>query len=207
MKLSLIDRSFAPAGHLEVPDAFFARAWNGALAHRITVSEAANGRQATRKQLNRAAVKHSTRKMRRQKGSGAARVGMAGTPPRRGGGRAFPASPNDNFRRRVNRKEYRAGMAAIVSQLVRESRLVAAAEFVAEQAKTAPMAKMVQAFAPGLRVLFVDTDFDGNFAFSLRNIPTVKLAILGSLRAADLAKYDRTVISRRAVERISEVWA
>lgn len=206
MKLSLIDKSFAAAGEIEVPDAFFARAWNRALVHRITVSEAANGRRASRKQLNRAAVRHSTRKMRRQKGGGTARVGMAGTPIRRGGGRAFPCSPEDNFRRRLNRKEYRAGMSAIVSQLARESRLVAAAEFVATQPKTGPMAKMVRTFAPEQQVLFVDTDFDSNFAFSLRNIPTVKLAVLSGLRAADLVKYDRTVISRRAVERISEIW-
>ena len=207
MKLSLLDKSFAPAGQLDVPDEFFARAWNEALAHRITVSEAANRRGATRKQLNRAAVKHSTRKVRRQKGSGAARVGMVGTPIMRGGGRAFPNTPDENFRHRLNRKEYRAGMAAIVSQLARESRLVAASEFVAEQPRTAPMAKLMHNFAPEQRVLFVDTDFDRNFVCSLRNIPSVKLAILSSLRAADLVKYDRTVISRRAVERISEVWA
>ena len=206
MKLSLIDKSFAAAGDIEVPDAFFARAWNEALAHRITVSEAANGRRATRKQLNRASVKHSTTKLRRQKGSGAARVGMAGTPIRRGGGRAFPCTPRDNFGRQINRKEYRAGMAAIVSQLVRESRLVAASELVAEQRRTAPMAKLVKTFAPDPRVLFIDTDFDSNFVFSLRNLPTVGFARLSSLRAADLVKCDRTVISRRAVERISQIW-
>ncbi|MCY4324463.1 MAG: 50S ribosomal protein L4 [Betaproteobacteria bacterium] len=207
MKLELINKHFAPAGELEVPDAFFARAWNEHLAHRLTVSEAANARQATRKQLNRAGVKHSTRKLRRQKGSGAARVGMAGTPIRRGGGRAFPNTPNENFSRRLNRKEYRAALASLVSRLVRESRVVAASELVADERKTAPMAKQIDTFAPDLRVLFVDTDFDTNFVFSLRNLPSVAFARLSSLRAADLLKCDRTVISRRAVERISEVWA
>src|SRR6185295_20423901 len=83
----------------------------------------ANGRQGTRKQKTRSEVRHSTRKPWRQKGTGRARAGMTSRPLWRGGGRIFPNKPDENFSQKLNRKMYRAGMASILSQLVREERL------------------------------------------------------------------------------------
>ncbi len=206
MKLPLLDRSLAPAGDLEVVGALFERAWNEALVHRLTVSQAANRRRATRKQLTRGEVKHSTRKLGSQKGRGKARIGMSSSPIRRGGGRAFPNNPDENLARKVNRKEYRAAMATIVSQLAREGRLAAATELAADAPRTKPMSKIISSYSPADSVLFVDTDFDRNFALSARNLPSVQLASLAGLRVHDLIKCDRTVLSQRAVARITEMW-
>jgi large subunit ribosomal protein L4 len=91
--------------------------------HQVVVAYQANARSGNRKQKDREEVHHSTKKPFRQKGTGRARAGMTSSPLWRGGGRIFPNSPEENFTQKVNRKMYRAGVAAILSQLAREDRL------------------------------------------------------------------------------------
>jgi len=123
MQLELLDDKGQATAKVDAPDTVFARDYNEALVHQIVVAFQANARLGTRAQLDRAMVKHSTKKPWRQKGTGRARAGMTSSPLWRGGGRIFPNSPDENFTQKVNKKMYRAGMAAILSQLVREGRL------------------------------------------------------------------------------------
>ena len=207
MQVTLVDRQLNQAGTLEVADALFAKDWNAPLVHRLAVAHAANGREGTRQQKNRAQVKHTTKKLFRQKGTGRARAGMSTSPIRRGGGRAFPATPSDNLRKELNRKEFRLGMATMLSQLVREDRLFVAEEIASDVAKTKPCAKMLVEFAAQDKVLFVDTEFDHNFGLAVRNIPKAKLVEFSRLLAPDLLRYERTVISKRAVDAIVKYWS
>ncbi|MFR6027887.1 MAG: 50S ribosomal protein L4 [Sutterella wadsworthensis] len=103
---------------VDVNEAVFGREYNEALVHQIVVAFQANARLGTRAQLTREAVHHSTKKPWRQKGTGRARSGMTSSPVWRGGGRAFPNSPDENFSQKVNKKMYRAAMASIWSKLV-----------------------------------------------------------------------------------------
>lgn len=206
MELALVDKQLKSIGTVEGADALFARAWNGALVHRLATSQAANGREGTRKQKTRSEVKCTTKRLHRQKGTGRARAGMASSPIRRGGGRAFPAHPRDNLRKELNRKEFRAGMATLLSQLVREERLFIAEELAAAEMKTKPCAQMIDAFAAPRRLLFVDTEFDRNFEFSARNLPQVSLRPLHRLLSTDLMRHSRVVLSRRALEAIAGAW-
>ncbi len=123
MQLELLNEQGQATSKVDAPDTVFARDYNEALVHQIVVAFQANARQGTRAQLDRAEVKHSTKKPWRQKGTGRARAGMTSSPLWRGGGRIFPNSPEENFTHKVNKKMYRAGMAAIFSQLAREGRL------------------------------------------------------------------------------------
>ena len=91
--------------------------------HQVVVAYQANARQGTRAQKGRADINKSHKKPWRQKGTGRARAGQANSPLWRGGGKIFPSSPDENFSHKVNRKMYRAGLASILSQLVREERL------------------------------------------------------------------------------------
>ena len=97
MELKLLNDQGQAAGTTTAPETLFGREFNEALVHQIVVAYQANARQGTRSQKDRTTVKHSTRKPWRQKGTGRARAGMTSSPIWRGGGRAFPNSPDENF--------------------------------------------------------------------------------------------------------------
>src|SRR5881394_4422160 len=123
MELKMVGNSGDSAGTVKATDSIFGREFNQALVHQLVVAYQANARLGTRAQKDRGAVNHSTKKPWRQKGTGRARAGMTSSPLWRGGGRIFPNKPDENFTQKLNRKMYRAGMASILSQLVREERL------------------------------------------------------------------------------------
>src|SRR5256885_11966114 len=123
MELKLINEKGQSTASVSASDIAFGREYNESLVHQVVTAYMANARAGTRAQKNRETVKHSTKKPWRQKGTGRARAGMTSSPIWRGGGRAFPNSPDENFTQKVNKKMYRAGMAAIFSQLVRDGRL------------------------------------------------------------------------------------
>src|SRR5512143_2594711 len=136
MELKLINEQGKPTASVSASDTAFGREYNEALVHQVVTAYLANGRQGTRAQKDRGTVKHSTKKPWRQKGTGRARAGMTSSPLWRGGGRIFPNNPDENFTQKLNRKMYRAGMASILSQLVREDRLKVVENFVVEAPKT-----------------------------------------------------------------------
>ena len=136
MQLELLNEQGQATSKFDAPDTLFARDYNEALVHQIVVAFQANARQGTRAQKDRATVKHSTKKPWRQKGTGRARAGMTSSPLWRGGGRIFPNTPDENFSQKVNKKMYRAGMAAILSQLAREGRLAVVESLTVDSPKT-----------------------------------------------------------------------
>src|SRR2546423_7525293 len=144
MELKMVSDKGA-SGTFNASDALFGRDFNEALVHQIVVAFQANARIGSRAQKDRGAVNHSTKKPWRQKGTGRARAGMTSSPLWRGGGKIFPNSPDENFSHKVNRKMYRAGMAAILSQLAREDRIRVVDEFVLEAPKTKLLAQKVKA--------------------------------------------------------------
>ena len=136
MELNVLNEQGNETAKLAASDAVFGREYNEALVHQIVVAYQANARQGTRAQLTRADVHHSTKKPWRQKGTGRARSGMTSSPVWRGGGRAFPNTPNENFGHKVNKKMFRAAMAVIFSKLVADGRLVVVDSIGADSPKT-----------------------------------------------------------------------
>ena len=126
MQLELLNDQGQAASKFEAPETVFGREYNEDLVHQIVVAYQANARQGTRAQKDREQVRHSTKKPFKQKGTGNARAGMTSSPLWRGGGRIFPNMPDENFTQKINKKMYRAGMSAILSQLAREGRLAVA---------------------------------------------------------------------------------
>ena len=122
MELKLINQD-GKSSTVAASDALFGRDYNEALIHQVVTAYQANGRQGTRAQKSRGQINKSHKKPWKQKGTGRARAGQANSPLWRGGGKIFPSSPDENFSQKVNRKMYRAGIASILSQLVREGRL------------------------------------------------------------------------------------
>jgi large subunit ribosomal protein L4 len=150
----------------------FAREYNEALVHQVVVAFQANARQGTRAQMDRAEVRHSTKKPWRQKGTGRARAGMSSSPLWRGGGRIFPNSPDENFTQKINKKMYRAGMASIFSQLARDGRLAVIDSMEVDSPKTKHFAAKLKAM--GLDSVLVIADrVDDNLLLASRNLPNV----------------------------------
>src|SRR3981081_3801552 len=145
MELKLIDEKGQSTASVSASDIAFGREYNESLVHQVVTAYMANARQGTRAQKDRSEVRHSTKKPWRQKGTGRARAGMTSSPLWRGGGRIFPNSPDENFTQKVNKKMYRAGMAAIFSQLAREGRLSVVDSLTGDSPKTKLLAQKFKA--------------------------------------------------------------
>lgn len=206
MELKVINAQGQQVEALQASEALFARDYNEALVHQVVTAFLANARSGNRAQLTRAEVKHSTKKPFRQKGTGRARAGMTSSPLWRGGGRAFPNSPDENFTHKVNRKQYRAGMATILSQLVRDERLIVVDSLTVETPKTKEFAAKVKSM--GLdRALFITGELDENLYLSSRNLPNVLVIEAQQADPFSLVRFKKIVITRDAIKQLEEQWA
>lgn len=206
MELKVINAQGQVSGSLTASDVLFAREYNEALVHQLVTAFLANARSGNRAQLTRAEVKHSTKKPWRQKGTGRARSGMTSSPLWRSGGRAFPNKPDENFTQKVNRKMYRAGMATILSQLVRDERLYVIEQLSASTPKTKEFAEQVRKL--GLeQVLFVTKQLDENVYLSSRNLPNVLVLEAQQIDPYNLLRYKKVIITKEAVMQLEEQWA
>ena len=205
MELKLINEKGEQASTLQVSDTLFAREYNEALVHQVVVAYMANARSGTRAQKGRGEVQKSTRKPWRQKGTGRARAGRASSPLWRGGGKIFPNSPDENFTQKVNRKMYRAGVAAILSQLVREDRLAVVEEFTVEAPKTKLLNSRLKDMGLESVLLIVDK-FDENLFLSARNLHKVLVLEVSETDPVSLVHYDNVIVTKGALAKMEEVW-
>ena len=205
MQIDLLNDQGQSTSKVEAPDTVFARDYNEALVHQIVVAFQANARMGTRAQLDRAMVKHSTKKPWRQKGTGRARAGMTSSPLWRGGGRIFPNSPDENFTQKVNKKMYRAGMASILSQLVREGRLSVVESLTVDSPKTKALAQKFKAMGCLDSVLVITHELPDNLLLASRNLANV---LVVESRYADplaLVHYKKVLVTKGAMEQLKEM--
>jgi large subunit ribosomal protein L4 len=206
MELKVINDKGESLAPVAASEALFGRSYNEALIHQIVVAYHANGRSGTRAQKDRGNVKHTTKKPWRQKGTGRARAGMTSSPLWRGGGKIFPSSPDENFSHKVNRKMYRAGMASILSQLVREERLAVVEGLTVDQPKTKLLAQKLKAM--GLAEVLIITDqVDENLLLSSRNLPNVLVLEARHADPVSLVQYAKVLLTRGAVKHFEEAFA
>jgi len=206
MQLELLNEQGQATSKVDAPDTVFARDYNEALVHQVVVAFQANARAGTRAQKNRETVKHSTKKPWRQKGTGRARAGMTSSPIWRGGGRAFPNSPDENFTQKVNKKMYRAGMAAILSQLARDGRLAVVESIDVEAPKTKLLAQKFKDM--GLSSVMVISDNVGdNLALASRNLPNVLVTEPRYADPLSLVFYKKVLVTKAAIEQLKEMFA
>jgi large subunit ribosomal protein L4 len=189
---------------VQATDHVFARDFNQALVHQIVVAFQANARVGSRAQKDRGAVRHSTKKPWRQKGTGRARAGMTSSPLWRGGGKIFPNSPDENFSQKVNRKMYRAGMASILSQLAREDRLRVVDELKLDAPKTKLLAQKVKSMGFE-EVLFITDEVDENLLLSSRNLRNVHVMSVRNANPVALVRFPNVVLTKGAVARLEEL--
>ena len=206
MQLELLNDQGQATAKFDAPDTVFARDYNEALVHQIVVAYQANARQGTRAQLDRGEVHHSTKKPFRQKGTGRARAGMTSSPLWRGGGRIFPNRPDENFSQKVNKKMYRAGMAAIFSQLARDGRLAVVDSSSVEAPKTKLLAAKFKAM--GLESVMVISDLvDDNLLLASRNLANVLVVEPRYADPLSLVFYKKILVTKGAIEQLKEMFA
>ncbi|MCK6438019.1 50S ribosomal protein L4 [Rivihabitans pingtungensis] len=206
MELKVINQQGQAVESLQASDALFGREYNEALVHQVVTAYLANARSGNRAQKDRSEIAKSTRKPWRQKGTGRARGGMASSPIWRGGGKVFPNSPEENFGQKVNRKMFRAGVSAILSQLVRDERLVVVDSLTVDSPKTKEFAAKVKSL--GLeQALVITKELDENLYLSSRNLTNVLVIEAAQADPYSLVRFKKIVITRDAVKQLEEQWA
>lgn len=206
MELKLISDNGQSAASVSASDTLFGREYNEALVHQVVTAYLANARSANRAQKGRTDIAKSTRKPWRQKGTGRARAGMASSPLWRGGGKIFPNSPEENFGHKVNRKMYRAGIGAILSQLVRENRLSVVENFTVDAPKTKVLAQKLKDMGMD-EVMIITDSVDENLYLSSRNLPHVMVVEVAQADPVNLLRFANVLMTRSAVTEIEEMLA
>lgn len=198
MELTLQDKS----GKLEVADNAFGRAYNESLVHQAVVACLAGARRGTRAQKSRSDVRGGGAKPWRQKGTGRARAGTSSSPLWRQGGVTFAARPQD-YSQRLNRKMYRGALRSILSELVRQERLVVVEALGIDEPKTRLLVDRLEQLG-GRDALIVLTEIDTNIALAGRNLPHVDVVGVGEINPVNLLRHDRVVMTAEAVKQIEE---
>ena len=201
MELVLKDAQSA----LEVSEATFGREFNEALVHQVVVAFGAGARQGTKAQKTRAEVRGGGKKPWKQKGSGRARAGTIRSPIWRSGGVAFAAKPQDHSQK-VNKKMYRGAIQSILSELVRQDRLIVVEQFSVESPKTKELLSKLAALE--LKdVLIVTSEVDENLFLSARNLYKVDVRDVQGIDPVSLIAFEKVLMTAAAVKQLEEALA
>ena len=187
---------------LELADATFGAAFNEPLVHQVVTAHLAGARAGTKAQKNRSEVSGSGKKPWKQKGTGRARVGSIRSPIWVGGGRTFAARPRD-FAQKVNRKMYRGAMRSVLSELLRQDRLLVTPELAPSEPKTKELRSKLDklGFATGLIVVEA---FDKKLWLAARNLPNVSVLEAQLIDPVSLIGADKIVITAAALKIVEE---
>ncbi len=192
----------AGSGSVDVADSAFGADFNEPLVHQVVTAFLAGGRAGTKAQKNRSAVRGGGAKPWRQKGTGRARAGTIRSPIWVGGGRAFAAQPRD-YSQKVNKKMYRAALRSVVSELVRQDRLVITDSIEMKAPKTKELAAMLKELDLD-SVLIVNEAFDEKVFLSARNLPNVGICDAASIDPVVLMRFEKVLMTVPALKMIEE---
>jgi large subunit ribosomal protein L4 len=197
VKLKLQDK-----GSVDVADAAFGVAFNEPLIHQVVTAYLAGSRAGTKAQKNRSAVRGGGAKPWAQKGTGRARAGTSRSPIWVGGGRTFAAQPR-KFDQKVNKKMYRAAIRSVLSELVRQDRMVVVNELTLEAPKTRLLAAKLKEFDLD-NVLILNEAFDEKLFLAARNLPNVGICDVASMDPVVLIRFEKVLVTVPALKLIEE---
>ena len=201
MELTLKDAQSA----LEVSEATFGRDFNEALVHQVVVAFGAGARQGSKAQKTRSEVRGGGKKPWRQKGTGRARAGTIRSPIWVGGGRAFAAKPQDHSQK-VNKKMYRGAIRSILSELVRQERLVVVEKFGVDEPKTKALVAKLNDLELN-DVLIVTAEVEENLFLAARNLYKVDVRDVQGIDPVSLIAFEKVLITADAVKQLEEALA
>ena len=187
---------------VELSEVAFGKEFNEALVHQVVVAYLAGGRQGTRGQKSRAEVSGGGKKPWKQKGTGRARAGSIRSPIWRGGGKTFAARPQD-WEQKVNRKMYRGAIRSMLSELIRQDRLVITSEIVLEAPKTKLLLTQLRNLALD-NVLIIVEAIDEKLFLAARNLPHVEVLPAAAVNPVSLARHQKVLATVGAVKLLEE---
>ncbi|MDR2871875.1 MAG: 50S ribosomal protein L4 [Xanthomonadaceae bacterium] len=190
------------ADKLSVSDSVFGRDFSEDLIHQVVVAYRNAGRAGTKAQKTRSEVSGTTKKSKRQKGGGA-RHGALTAPIFVGGGVTFAAKPR-SFAQKVNRKQYRAAISSILSELNRQGRIKIVSSFDLDAPKTKGLAEKLKSLEAGQRPLIVTEEASENLYLAARNLPYVEVRDVQGLDPVALVGTDMLIITADAVKKVEE---
>ena len=205
MQLAIASPSGGSSETINVSEAAFAREFNEPLVHQVVVAIMAAERAGTKAQKTRAERRGGGIKPWRQKGTGRARAGTIRSPLWRKGGVIFAAKPRD-YTQKMNKKMYQNAMRSVLSELIRQGRLIVVKDFTVEQPKTKELLAKLQLM--GLEDVLIVTDYiEESLYLASRNVPKVGVAEPDMLNPLWLIRYDRVLITEKALREVEEAFS
>ncbi len=189
-------------GSVDVAEAAFGADFNEALVHQVVTAYLSGSRAGTKAQKNRAAVRGGGAKPWRQKGTGRARAGTIRSPIWVGGGRTFAAKPRD-YSQKVNKKMYRAALRSVLSELIRQDRLVVVESLEIDAPKTKLLATKLKELDLN-NVLVLNEAFDEKLFLAARNLPNVGICDAAAIDPVVLIRFEKVLITLPALKLIEE---
>ena len=190
------------AGKVEVMEAIFGQAFNETLVHQLVVRYLAGARAGTKAQKTRSDVSGGGSKPWKQKGTGRARSGTIRSPIWRTGGVAFAARPR-SYEQKLNKKMFRVGIRSILSELLRQDRLVVSSDILPTSPKTKDLNTKIKSI-DAKRILIVVENVDANLALASRNIPYVEVIEAANLSPVSLVSADKVIATPGALKQLEE---
>lgn len=190
---------------IDLADAIFDRKFNEALIHQVVTAYQAGGRSGNRAQKGRSEVRGGGRKPFRQKGTGQARAGTIRSPLWRGGGKTFPAKPK-SFAQKVNKKMYSGAISSILSELVRQERLLVVEDFNVASNKTKELLQKLGQLNLN-QVLIVTENVEPNLYLAARNLPQVDVIDSKGINPVSLIGFDKVLFTVSALKKVEETLA
>ena len=204
-KTDIFDKQGNVVGSAELSEEIFGIEPNEPVVHQVVVAQLANKRQGTKGSKTRAEVRGGGRKPWRQKGTGRARAGTNSSPLWKGGGVVFAPKARD-YSQKVNKKMYRAALQSILSELVRQERLIVVEQFAIDAPKTKDLVAKLKSLEL-TDVLIVTPEVDENLFLAARNLYKVDVRDVAGLDPVSLIAFDKVLITADAVKQIEEMLA
>ncbi len=205
-KVNVLNMQGENVGELELNADIFDIEINEHAVYTVVKNILANKRQGTQSAKTRAEVRGGGRKPWRQKGTGRARQGSIRSPQWKGGGVVFAPKPRD-YSYTTPKKVRRLAMKSVLTSKVKENEIIVVDSLSFEAPKTKEMVKVLKAINADKKALIVTVDADANVIKSASNIPNVQTAMAANLNVYDILKYNSFIVTKDALEKISEVFA
>jgi len=207
MKIEVLDRSGKDTGRkIDLADDIFKVTPNDHAIYLDVKGITAAGRQGTHKAKERAEINGSTKKIKKQKGTGTARAGSMKSPVFRGGGRVFGPRPK-SYNLKINKKVKDLARKSVLSYIAQEKRLMVIEDFTLETPKTKEFISFYKNIeVEGKKVLFVTSDIDKNLMLSGRNIPKSKIIEIRDINTYDLLNSENLILTESSVEKLHKIF-
>ena len=206
MKIDVLNKDGGQTGRsIELRDDVFGIEPNEHVVYLAVKSYLANQRQGTHKAKERGEIRGSTRKIKKQKGTGTARAGSIKNPLFRSGGRVFGPRPRV-YEVKLNKKVKTLARKSVLSSMAQKGKIVVVEDFKFDQAKTKDAAKVLNNLEAGDKSLVVMAGYDENTYRSMRNIAGVNISRAQDLNPYEMLNAKKMIIAESAVEQIQNMF-